>query len=67
MPLERTSDGLGFQHMETPEQCRQFAVQCEALAEQAKSERHRAILIKMAQAWRELASKIERRGGQSDR
>jgi hypothetical protein len=36
-----------------------FAEECEALAEQAKTERHRAILMEMARTWRELARESE--------
>jgi hypothetical protein len=41
--------------METSDKYREYAEECERLAKQAKTAHHRAILIEMAEAWRQLA------------
>ncbi len=41
--------------METSAKYREFAEECERLAQQAKTERHRAVLLEMAAVWKELA------------
>jgi len=43
--------------METSAQSkyREFAEECERLAKQAAAERHRAVLLEMAAAWRQLS------------
>jgi len=41
--------------METSREFREFADQCESLAQQAENEHHRKILKKMAEAWRKVA------------
>ncbi len=41
--------------METATKYREFAEECERLAKQAKTERHRAVLLEMAAAWKQLA------------
>ena len=33
----------------------QFAAECERLAKEARGERHRSVLMEMADAWRKLA------------
>ena len=42
--------------METGTKYREFAAECERLAKQAKTERHRTVLLEMAAVWRELAA-----------
>jgi len=41
--------------METAAQYIEFATECDRLAADARSERHRKILEEMAQVWRKLA------------
>jgi hypothetical protein len=49
--------------METSAQYREFAEQCVWLAEfQTETERHRRILKEMAEAWKELADEVDRKG-----
>jgi hypothetical protein len=43
--------------METSAKYREFAEECERLAKQAKTEHHRAILLEMAEAWRQLSER----------
>jgi hypothetical protein len=45
--------------METPALYRQFAAECDRLAAEAKTERHRKILQEMAEVWRKLAEKAD--------
>ena len=45
--------------METAVDFREFAEQCERLAEEAASEQHRSILKRMAEAWRKVAEESE--------
>jgi hypothetical protein len=45
--------------MKTSKGFREFAEQCERLAEEAASEHRRAILKKMAEAWRKVAEESE--------
>ena len=42
-------------HMDSPARYFEFAEECERLAKQATNERHRAVLLEMAKAWRKLA------------
>jgi hypothetical protein len=48
--------------METPTQYRQFAEECDRMAKQADTERHRGILKEMAEVWRQLAKDADRNG-----
>jgi hypothetical protein len=48
--------------METPTQYRQFAEECDRMAKQANTERHRGILKEMAEVWRQLAKDADRNG-----
>jgi hypothetical protein len=49
--------------METSAQYREFAEQCVWLAEfQTETERRRRILKEMAEAWKELADEVDRKG-----
>ena len=43
----------------TAAQYREFAAQCEQLAQDAQYERHRSILVEMAQLWRKFAGREE--------
>ncbi len=45
--------------MTTSSQYREFAEECERLAIEAKSERHRRILTEMAEVWRRLAREAD--------
>ncbi len=45
----------GLFPMETPTKYREFAEECERLAKQATTERHRAVLLEMAAVWKQLA------------
>jgi hypothetical protein len=45
--------------METTAQYIEFAAECDRLAAEAQSERHRKILEEMAQVWRKLARDAE--------
>jgi hypothetical protein len=56
--IMRAERGRGWHrwfHMESPARYFEFAEECERLAKQAANERHRAILLEMAKAWRKLA------------
>jgi hypothetical protein len=44
----------------TAAQYREFAAQCEQLAQDAQHERHRSILVEMAQVWRKFAAQDDR-------
>jgi hypothetical protein len=61
MPSERRSRGFRLFHMEKPEQYREFSEECERLAKQAKTERHRKMLREMAEVWRELAHSADKK------
>jgi hypothetical protein len=41
--------------METPKEFLEFAETCDFLAQEVQAEHHRRILIKMAEAWRQVA------------
>jgi hypothetical protein len=43
--------------METSQDFWEFAAECDRLAEEAETEKHRRILKKMAAAWRKVAEK----------
>jgi hypothetical protein len=47
--------------METSNQYRQFAAECDRMAKQADTERQRDILREMAKEWRKLAEDADRR------
>jgi len=57
MRAERAVPAGGLFPMETSAQSkyREFAEECERLAKQAAAERHRAVLLEMAAAWRQLS------------
>ena len=48
--------------METSTEYRRFAQECDRLAREAKTERHRKIMEDMAGAWDKLAQEAEREG-----
>jgi hypothetical protein len=39
----------------------EFAAECERLAKEAREERHRLVLLEMAEAWRRLAEAAARK------
>jgi hypothetical protein len=39
----------------------EFAAECERLAKDAREERHRSVLMEMAEAWRQLAGAAARK------
>jgi hypothetical protein len=45
--------------METSKDFREFAEQCDRLAEEADSEQDRNVLMQMAEAWRKVAEENE--------
>ena len=48
--------------METTEhKYEEFAAECERLAKEARGERHRSVLMEMAEAWRQLAEASARK------
>jgi hypothetical protein len=53
--------------MQTATEYRRFAEECERLARDAKAERHRKILMEMADVWRKLAEASERRDAKKPR
>jgi hypothetical protein len=63
MQQERPSPSKGFCQMEMlveyRERFREFAIECDRLAAQAKTEPDRRALREMAAAWRELAQQPE--------
>jgi len=61
MQSERLERPRACSSMETINRYREFAEECERLAKEAKSERHRAILQKMAETWRTLAAEAEKK------
>ena len=48
---------FSFLQMETSEQYREYAEECERLAKLLKREDHRKVLEQMAKEWRRLADK----------
>ena len=56
MRLERRVPLVGLFRMETTARTyEEFAAECERLAKDAREERHRSVLMEMAEAWRQLA------------
>src|SRR5262249_26063354 len=51
-----------FSRMETNTKYREFAEECERMARLPELKQHRAALLEMAEAWREVASKEEAAG-----
>jgi hypothetical protein len=49
--------------MPASEEFRQYAAECLSLAQKTESPEQRARLLQMAQAWRELADKLELKTG----
>jgi hypothetical protein len=47
--------------MDTSTQYCEYAEQCELLASQAETERHRSVLKEMAEVWKELADEVDRK------
>ncbi len=43
----------------TPNQYREFAEECVRMAKEAKIERHREILLEMADVWKRLAQEAD--------
>ena len=60
MQLERLYCAPGYFIMETSQDYRQFAQECDRLAEQAVTEEQCRILKKMAAAWRKVAEQYDR-------
>lgn len=63
MHSERCRPGLRFfsmETMETADQYRSFAEECDRLAKQAIDERHRKVLKEMAVEWRRLAQAMQK-------
>lgn len=59
---------MGWFQMESPAKYREFAEECERLAKQTRDDRHRAVLLEMAQVWKQLAEADDRKGiGESAR
>ena len=48
-----------FSFMQTPEQYRAFAEECECLAKQTEDEHHRKVLREMAKEWIKLAEEAD--------
>jgi hypothetical protein len=44
----------------TASQYRKFAEECERLAKMERNERHRSLLMEMADAWKKLAAEADR-------
>ncbi len=61
MRREQDLGRANFPNMRKSEQFREFAEQCERLARQAAAERHRKILMEMADTWKRLAEDSERK------
>ena len=56
MHSEHWVPGASLFRMETPaRRYEEFAAECERLAKEAREERHRSVLLEMAEAWRRLA------------
>jgi hypothetical protein len=47
--------------MKTSTQYREFAEECERLAEEAKNPQHKKVLREMAEVWRALAEEAEKK------
>jgi hypothetical protein len=62
---ERRTGVAGFSGMKDPAQYRAFAEDCVRLAERAKSERERKILLEMAATWRILAAEADQQAGKN--
>jgi hypothetical protein len=45
--------------MHKPTEYREFAEECDRLAKEATTERHRMVLKEMAETWRKLAEKAD--------
>ena len=67
MHAERVCRQAGCLRMQTATEYRRFAEECERLAREAKAERHREILMEMADVWRKLAEESERRDAKKPR
>lgn len=52
----------GWFHMENSAKYREFADECERLAKQTRDGRHRAVLLEMAEVWKQLAEAGNRKG-----
>ena len=59
MHSERNSFGPRFPAMQTPDQYRMFAEECDKLAEQTKDEHYRNVLREMAKEWIKLAEQTD--------
>jgi hypothetical protein len=62
MRLEQRLDQGGCSPMQTSTQYRTFAQECQRLAKASKTERERAVLEEMAEAWKMLADEADRKG-----
>jgi hypothetical protein len=63
MQSERRRLRVGLFHMETASEYREYAAECRRLAQLAKTDQQREILLEMAQAWLGLAEKACRKRG----
>jgi hypothetical protein len=63
MQSEQWRLGVGLFPMETASDYRDFAAECRRLAQRAKTEHQREILLEMAQAWLGLAEEAGRKPG----
>jgi hypothetical protein len=61
MRSERNCFRSGFPAMETPDQYRMFAEECDKLAEQTENEHYRNVLREMAKEWIKLAEQTDAR------
>ena len=52
--------------MASAEEYRRYAAECIALVQQVQTAEQKARLLEIAEAWRELAGKIERNGSGGD-
>jgi hypothetical protein len=59
MHPERPACAAGYSSMETSTEYRRFAQECQRLAREARTERHRQIMEEMAQAWERLAKETD--------
>ena len=62
MRQERGVVRRGLLRMHAQTQYREFAEECDRLAEQVQTTRHRLVLKEMAEAWRKLAKECDRAG-----
>ena len=60
MQQERPSGAQGCFIMQPSKEFLEFAEECDRLAQEAETERHRRILRKMAEAWRKVAKESAR-------